>query len=512
MPGVPLLDHTTYARINADGMQRRARAAGFQQWRTAVTATGGCTQPIRLSGSWALQDSGTGQVLTNRTGHVLIPCGNRRESVCVACSDRYAADAYHLLKAGLAGGTKGVPTEVADKPRLFVTLTAPSFGPVHNRRAPHGKALPCRCGQFHHPDDPALGQPLNPASYDYIGHVLWQAHAGALWHRFITYLKRHLAEAAGFRQADFNKHARLSFAKVAEFQRRGVIHFHAVIRLDGPAGSKDPTPPWGGIDALAEAVRAAHANVTMTSPDVGGQRWQLAFGDQLDIRPIRPAQAAEVENTSGVITDDRLASYVAKYATKGTSASQAADRRIRSQADIDRLTVSAHHRKIIQTAWDLVAPVPCPDCHPHGPHRPEGCGCQQRTHAQYCATCDNGGEVTRTTRQHFLHPEADDKPDPLDALKLRHWAHMLGFRGHFLTKSKHYSVPFRQIREDRRRYQHEHTLAELGITDTDSITVINDWSMTSVGHRTPEERELAAAIAEGQRAVRKRKYDSERKD
>ncbi len=28
---------------------------------------------------------------------------------------------------------------------------------------------------------------------------------------------------------------RVSYAKVAEYQRRGVVHFHAIIRLDGPA-------------------------------------------------------------------------------------------------------------------------------------------------------------------------------------------------------------------------------------------------------------------------------------
>ncbi|MGW1677824.1 replication initiator [Saccharopolyspora sp. NPDC002376] len=512
MPAVPLLDRDAYARIAADGMQRRARSTGFRQWRTAVAATGGCTQPIRLSGSWAVQDAGTGETIADRTGHVLVPCGNRRESVCMACSDRYAADAFHLLKAGLTGDTKGIPASVADKPRLFVTLTAPSFGPVHNRRTPRGKAIPCRCGEFHHPDDPRLGQPLDPDTYDYVGHVLWQAHAGALWHRFTTYLKRHLAQAAGLRQAAFADHARLSFAKVAEFQRRGLIHFHAVIRLDGPDGPGDPTPRWGTPEVLAEAVRTAHANVAITSPDVDGRTWELAFGDQLDVRPIRPVNATEVEDDHGVITDDRLASYVAKYATKGTSTSEAADRRIRSQADIDRLQISAHHRRIIQTAWDLPELVSCPDCHPSGPHQPEGCGCQQRAHANYCTTCNNGGEVTRTTRRHRLHPELGDKPDPIDALKLRHWAHMLAFRGHFLTKSQAYSVPFRQIRDDRRRYQHENTLAELGITDENSITVVNDWAMTSVGHRTPEERELAAAIAQRQRDMRKHRYDTERKD
>jgi hypothetical protein len=502
------MNHADYQRITADGLQRRARSAGFQQWRADIERLGGCTQPIRLSGSWTVQDNTTGSIVDSRHGRVMVPCGNRRESVCPACSDRYAADAFHLLRAGLAGGTKGIPASVADKPRLFVTLTAPSFGPVHNRRAPNGKVIPCRCGDYHHPDDPRIGQPVNPDTYDYAGHVLWQASAGELWHRFVTYLKRHLAQAAGLRQCDFADHARLSFAKVAEYQRRGLIHFHAVIRLDGPDGPHDPTPTWGSTDVLTEAIRTAHANVSITSPEVDGQTWELAFGEQIDIRPIRPADAGKVEDDRGVITDDRLASYVAKYATKGTGKSEAADRRIRSQADIDRLQITPHHRRIIQTAWDLGAPVPCPDCHPGGFHQAEGCGCER---AHYCPTCNNGAEVTRTTRRHRLHPELGDKPDPLDALNLRRWAHMLAFRGHFLSKSQQYSVPFRQIRDDRRQYRHEHTLAELGVTD-ETVTVINDWSMASVGHRTPEERELAAAIAERQRETRKRKYDNERKD
>ncbi|MGC9497542.1 replication initiator [Streptomyces sp. WG7] len=36
----------------------------------------------------------------------------------------------------------------------------------------------------HEPTDPLLGTPLNPATYDYAGAVLFNAHAGALWARF----------------------------------------------------------------------------------------------------------------------------------------------------------------------------------------------------------------------------------------------------------------------------------------------------------------------------------------
>jgi hypothetical protein len=35
---------------------------------------------------------------------------------------------------------------------------------------------------------------------------------------------------------------RISFAKVAEYQKRGLVHFHAVIRLDAPDGNTTPPP------------------------------------------------------------------------------------------------------------------------------------------------------------------------------------------------------------------------------------------------------------------------------
>jgi hypothetical protein len=106
-----------------------------------------------------------------------------------------------------------------------------------------GHVIPCRCGDRHHPADPRLATPADPDTYDYTGALLWQAHAGALWARFTTTLRRALASALGVGARKFLQHARLSYAKVAEYQRRGLVHFHAVIRLDGPDGPSDPHLP-----------------------------------------------------------------------------------------------------------------------------------------------------------------------------------------------------------------------------------------------------------------------------
>lgn len=125
----------------------------------------GCTSPVNLHGWTVTTDQTTKQVVRSYrsedepTGRLLTTCGNRRASRCPACSRLYAADTYHLIKAGLSGG-KNVAEAVRDHPRAFVTLTAPSFGPVHNRPTTDaGKPRPCVCGESHPQDAPELGTP-----------------------------------------------------------------------------------------------------------------------------------------------------------------------------------------------------------------------------------------------------------------------------------------------------------------------------------------------------------------
>ncbi|GAA0694074.1 hypothetical protein GCM10010193_55980 [Kitasatospora atroaurantiaca] len=86
-------------------------------------------------------------------------CGNRRASRCTTCSRVYAADTFQLIRAGLSGG-KDVPDTVRTHPRLFASLTAPSFGPAHNRPTDAGGIVrPCRCGKLHEPAEALLCTP-----------------------------------------------------------------------------------------------------------------------------------------------------------------------------------------------------------------------------------------------------------------------------------------------------------------------------------------------------------------
>jgi hypothetical protein len=88
---------------------------------------------------------------------------------------------------------------------------------------------------------------------------------------------------------------------------------------------------------------------------------------------------------------------------------------------------------------------------------------------------------------------------------------MLGFRGHFLTKSRAYSTTFRAIRGERRTWRLVETLREIDQTtddpndigpDLDTITVVNDWSVVHIGHHNNAEREVAQGISERFRAQR----------
>lgn len=240
---------------NVAALLAKATEPDFAAWRRNILGLNGCTNPVHLVGASALVDSVSGEVLwahgsLGYGGRLLVACGNRRASVCPTCARTYRADTYQLIRAGLVGG-KSTPTGVIGHPRVFATLTAPGFGPVHGRRerdgrvrvcqprrvgerCPHG--VPVGCGERHPADDRRLGEPLCPRCYDYAGAVLWQAYAGRLWHRFALELRRELARRIGLSRTELAGSVRLSYAKVAEYQRRGLVHFHAVIRLDGPEG------------------------------------------------------------------------------------------------------------------------------------------------------------------------------------------------------------------------------------------------------------------------------------
>ncbi|MGC5009386.1 replication initiator [Streptosporangium sp. DT93] len=223
-----------------------------------------------------------------------------------------------------------------------------------------------------------------------------------------------------------------------------------MIRLDGPDGPASPPPDWATLAVLDDAIRQAAAQVTLLaaapSPD-GPPSALLRWGGQLDVRPVYVSAGLDG------VSDQRMASYVAKYATKGAESAGTVDRRIRDAGDIAGLAVTEHARRMIIACFAL---------------------------------------------SHL--PQYRDIP-------LRQWAHMLGYRGHFSTKSRHYSVTLGSLRQTRADYRAEQDRLLLGlpVPAGDKTITLSEWRYAGSGHRHGEAfwAELAhKSIAAARQAAR----------
>jgi len=410
------------------------------------------------------------------------PCGNRRATACPGCAETYRRDAYQLIRAGLAGG-KGIPDTVAGHPAVFATFTAPSFGSVHARlvgrhtcrdrsacgcepepcharrdalRCPHGVLVACY--RRHGKNDPLVGQPICRDCYDYASAAVWNNAAGELWRRTKQAVERHLNALA--RDRGLPK-VRVAHGKVAEYQARGAVHFHALIRLDGvhPADPAALIPPPAGITALdlEDAIRQAAASITwQTNPHPAKPTgWRIAWGGQTDIRHI----TARGINT---VTNQAVAAYLAKYSTKGTETSGHASARITPDTlDLYANPGGTHAERLIAACWQL------------------------------------------GTAEGLMYGRAHGWDS------LQRWAHMLGFGGHFLTKARRYSVTLTALRQARVTYRrNQDTGPEHGPihrqepVDDETTIVITRLSYAGIGWHTLGDALLANTAADQARKRR----------
>ena len=448
--------------VVADDLARRTRDPLLPRWLEQLDHIGYCAHPIRLTGQVDQLDMSTGELRTSYTtdhepdGVLLKACGNRRASRCPSCAAVYRADAWQLIAAGLRGG-KGVPDTISGHPRLFVTFTAPSFGAVHSRREQQGRVQPChprdhdrRCGhgrslgcfRRHPPDDPSLGTPLCGRCFDYPAQVLWNAVAPELWRRTRIYLDRALARLAGIPVTELRELVHIEFAKVAEYQARGAIHFHAILRADAAGPELAPPPAWLTAVLLARAVRQAARAVAVLLPATAETPALVArWGEQDDVREITTRGA-------GTVSAEQVAAYIAKYATKSTSDLAPQLNRRLSDHDLDRLQLPEHLARLVRACWQL------------GGHR------------------------------------------ELAGLRLRQWAHTLGFRGHWSTKSRRYSTTFTALRRARIAHATRNRWAD-GIPldawgrrlDEGQVVLVAAWEFAGRGYTTSADAWLAASAA-----------------
>jgi Replication initiator protein, pSAM2 len=146
---------------------------------------------------------------------------------------------------------------------------------------------------------------------------------------------RHLAGALGWTQRETKERVRLSFCRVAEFQRRGVVHLHAVLRADGVDGK----PPVLTAEDLARAAWSAARAVAVVHP-LGVARW----GNQVDVQVLDRSAGPRAQHVAG---------YVAKYATKSSDGGGALDAPVRSEEDLAHRSLPPHLRRMAETAWAL---------------------------------------------------------------------------------------------------------------------------------------------------------------
>jgi hypothetical protein len=285
---------------------------------------------------------------------------------------------------------------------------------------------------------------LCPDCFDHAGAVIWNNALSELWRRTTIYLPRILARLTAMTQKRLRELVRVSYVKVAEYQRRGLVHIHAVIRLDRAlpayrATEVKPPPRRFGVELLEHAIRATAGEVQAPLPhELGGGcvRW----GDELDVRRLDPDERREV------------AGYLAKYATKSTEQAGGVLHRVTEHA-LDALPVREHVRAYMREAFALAR-----------------------------------------------DPALADR-------RLGPCAHALGYRGHCLTKSRRYSTTFKALREDRERHVHEQLLARSPDAAQRALAgaaeCVASFRYAGIGHLTAADALLASSAAARAREQRR---------
>jgi hypothetical protein len=143
----------------------------------------------------------------------------------------------------------------------------------------------------------------------------------------------------------------------------------------------------------------------------------------------------------GEVTDSMVAGYLAKYATKATEVTGHSSSRLTGEAiDCYADASGTHVQRLVDACWTL------------------------------------GG--------------------PVEWRRLRRWAHMLGFGGHFLTKSRGYSITFKLLREQRVIYQRTITSGpEPAAPDAPTTLVVNFLQYVGAGWHTTGDAMLANTSA-----------------
>ena len=249
---------------------------------------------------------------------------------------------------------------------MFVTLTAPSFGLVHTRPlGPDGQPRRCRprrdapvcphgvrlsCGAVHDEDDPCLGEPLCRECFDYAGAVrLEQRARRAVAPHDDLPAARARAPDRDDAEARCASSCASSYVKVAEYQRRGLVHLHVVIRLDRAMpdyrARRAQAARRRGSTSSCSRTRSARPSPTVTraGPGRARRRPRRAGASELDVRQLDARRARRGRRLPGQVRDQEHRAGRRRRCTASPSTS------------VDELPVREHVRAYMRAAFALDA-------------------------------------------------------------------------------------------------------------------------------------------------------------
>jgi hypothetical protein len=101
--------------------------------------------------------------------------------------------------------------------------------------------------------------------------------------------------------------------------------------------------------------------------------------------------------------------------------------------------------------------------------------------------------------------------EELNWLKLRQWAHMLGYGGHFSTKSRQYSTTLTAIRASRAEYRAREGREAAGVPQLPDVPLVRvgSWQVAGTGYLTAAEETWAESIRAQRRHSRIRRPETE---
>ena len=225
-------------------------------------------------------------------------CGTRRKDKCEPCSIIWKDDAYYALIN---------PSKEHMGSLTFITLTAPGskhFGAIHTASYKGLKSERCACRRYHSPTDEEVGVPVNFSTFNYRKVTKFNYKASRLTavtlQKIYRLMLTDLNNGKDKSEKRNIKDVRLPTARVMEWQERGVLHVHIIVRGHIPTY------------IIEKAVKGAPASATrrrVLPAEHDGETW----GAQVNVRHINSGDNNQLAKLGGYVT--KVVGYALKDVT-----------------------------------------------------------------------------------------------------------------------------------------------------------------------------------------------------